>query len=140
MIHAHLARPVSQQHCQAVRFWALLSGLMTVSLALVLLVGRGSRISSNAYWGLNTFGGSHAWGIAFFVVAVATLIAVWQAPKILQWTLLAQALPYGGMSAAFLASSLRFEDANLTAAPVYGWIAVMTLCLAEQARRARKAC
>ena len=137
-INHHLHGRVKSRACVSLKFWSMLSAMMTASLALVLIVGSDARFSANAYWGVASFGGAKLWGLSFFIASLATMIAVWQSPRQLRWTLIVQAIPYIGLSAAFLVASLRFDDANLTAAPVYGWIAVMTLCLADYARRCFK--
>ena len=134
-INERLSKVTKERDYVSLRFWSLMSALMTVTLALALLIGPDLRVSSSGYWGISTFGGPQAWGVAFFVTSVATLLAVWQAPNQLRWTLIAQSVPYAGLSVSFLVSAIRFDDANLTATPVYGWVAVMTLCLAEHARR-----
>lgn len=135
ILNRHLAVKMVNPACLVVRFWSLLAALMAMTLGLLLLIGKPTRISANAYWGLSTFGGSQGWGMAFFITALFTLLAVWQVPSLLRWTVLLQAIPYAGLSAAFIISAFRYEDANLTAGPTYGWIAVMLFCLSDQARR-----
>ena len=118
-----------------VRFWSALAAGMTVSVGLGLFLGTDQRISTNAYWMIATYGGHLVWGFVFIVAAAVTGLCVWQYPHWLRFALLTQAIPYAAISLSFAAASIKYPDANLTAAPVYAWVMIMHAALSDYARR-----
>lgn len=118
-----------------VRFWSCAAAGMTLNLGLVLLVGGPGRITATAYRLIHDYGGAVGYGLAFVGTAAATMLCAWKARRLLSWALLAQALPYAAFAISFAVAAFRFSDANLTAAPIYGWICVMHAVLSKVARK-----
>lgn len=130
-VAAHLR---SQVLYQRVRFWAILMALMASSLGVMFLVGGEARIGASAYY-LIALVGHTIWGIAFVLSGALTLLCAWRWRTCLRWALLIEAIPYVGLSISFVLASWRFPDANLTAGPIYMWIAVFHAFLSDFARR-----
>lgn len=118
-----------------VRFWASLAAGMTFNIGVALLFGPPQRVSASAYWVIATFGGHIVWGLAFVMSAILTAISAWQLHKFLRFALLIQSLPYLAISTSFAVGAIMFPDANLTGAPVYGWIMIMHAFLSDYARK-----
>lgn len=118
-----------------VRFWSYAAAAMTFNLGLVLILGGSDRISANAYRVIYDYGGPFVYGGAFVGTAIVTALCSWKVRQLLSWALLAQAIPYVAFSISFAIASLHFSSANLTAAPIYGWIAVMHAVLSKVAQK-----
>jgi hypothetical protein len=118
-----------------VQFWASLFSALTFSLGGALAFGGKQRVSSNAYWVVTTFGGHWVWGLAFMLASAFTFLCCWCWHRVLQASLLIQAGLFGMIALSFFIASARYLDANLTATPVYAWIMVMHVFLADYARR-----
>lgn len=117
------------------KFWAALAAGMTFTLGLVLITGGDARTSAHAYSGIAATGGPVLWGSSFLSVAAFTWLCAWRHTRLLKWALLVQALPFAGIAMVFAIAAVQYPDANLTAAPIYGWIMIMHACLADYARR-----
>lgn len=118
-----------------VRFWAALAAAMTYCLGGVLFLGGPKRVSSSAYWVISHFGGHDLWGIMFMTGASFTALCCWKFHRALRWALLLQAVMFSFIAISFAIAAIRYEDANLTAAPIYGWIMVMHVFLSDFARK-----
>lgn len=118
-----------------VRFWSCAAAAMTANLGLALLLGGSGRVGATAYRIIYDYGGPIVYGSAFMCTAIVTVLCAWKVRRALSWALLAQALPYAAFSASFAVAAFRFDDANLTAAPIYGWITVMHAVLSKVARK-----
>lgn len=125
----------SRSWYQRVRFWATLAAAMTFNIGIVLLLGGSARVSANAYWLIATAGGPMIWGAGFITAAILTILCVWRWHHALRWAVLIQAVPYTAVAVSFAAAAFRYPDANLTATPVYGWIAIMHAALSDYARK-----
>lgn len=117
-----------------VRFWALLMALQAISIGLVFLIGGQRRISASAYY-LVALLGHDIWGMAFMGCGLFTVLCTWKYHHWLRWALLCESIPYVAFSASFAIASWKFPDANLTAAPVYMWLAIAHGFLSDFARR-----
>lgn len=117
------------------QFWAALLATMTFFLGSALLIGGPRRISVNAWWVVNTYGGHVVWGSAFVAGSLFTALCAWKFRRILNVALLMQGLLYSFIAVSFLLGAARYLDANLTAGPVYAWIVVLHVLLADFARR-----
>lgn len=118
-----------------VRFWGAMGGCMTLHLGAVLFFGAKARTSAVAYTIIADYGGGRVWGGAFIAGATFTLLCAWKLHSILRWALLVEAMVYGGIALSFLIASIRFPEANLTAAPVYAWVMIAHVFLSDVARR-----
>lgn len=118
-----------------VRFWGAMGACMTAHLGLVLVFGAPRRVSAAAYTMIAEYGGGRVWGAALIAGATFTLLCVWRFHSILRWALIVEAILYGGIALSFLIASIRFPDANLTAAPVYAWVMIAHVFLSDVARR-----
>ena len=125
--------PHSRYACA--RFWAALAAGMAYTLGLVLVLGGDARVSASAYSGIGAYGGHVVWGAVFMGVAVFTWVCAWRWHRFLGAALIVQALPFAGIAVMFALAAVEYPDANLTAAPIYGWIMVLHACLADYARR-----
>lgn len=138
-LHGKLRKLADDLHPVAVyyraRFWAVIQAAMTFSLGLVLVFGGPRRVSASAYWLVATAGGPIAWGTCFIVTALLNILAVWKCHGALRWTVLIQAFGYAGLAFSFLVAAITFPDANLTAAPIYGWISIALVFLSDWARK-----
>lgn len=116
------------------RFWSALMAAMAVNIGLVLLIGGQSRVSASAYTLVAAIGPG-VWGSAFIACGLLVAVCAWKCHRKLKWALMIEAIPYVGLALSFVLAALRYPDANLTAAPVYTWIAVCHGFLADFARR-----
>lgn len=123
---------------RTVRFWAALAAAMTFTMGAALLASSPKRVSASAYTVIVGHGGPQVWGAGFIAAALFTLVCVGRRPRWLEWAIGLQVIPYAGLSVSFALASWRYPDANLTAAPVYGWIAFMHVCLANYSRIHRR--
>lgn len=113
-----------------VQFWAELLAGMTVSMAVVLLVGGAERTSAPAYRVI-TENGPLIWGLMFFVTGILTIVCARWCHGALRWALLGQAIPYAALGFSFAITAVQHPDSTLTAAPLYAWIVVLHAFLAD---------
>lgn len=118
-----------------VRFWACAAAAMTFNLGVVLLLGGPVRVAASAYRIIYDYGGPFVYGSAFVGTAIITALCAWKAKRFLSLALLMQAVPYAAFSISFAMAAFRYSDANLTAAPIYAWIAIMHAVLSTVARK-----
>ena len=101
---------------------------------MVFLIGGQARLQATAYVLVYAVGHT-VWGCVFIGCSILVGLALWRCPRFLRWALLIEAVPYIGLSVSFGVAVWRYPDANLTAAPVYAWLAISHVLLSDFARR-----
>lgn len=119
-----------------VSLWAAALAAMCLNVGLVLVLGGPQRVSVKAYSVVAHYGGDDVWGWMFIACGLLTMLCVWRKHhRFMRWALLIQALPFLALAISFTIASVRYPEANLTAGPVYTWIAAAHVLLSDFARR-----